>query len=49
MGMLDGWSSINYVDLKSENSTYASGPLTDQQLGVMMLLGSLGGFLGTNT
>lgn len=46
MGMLDGWSSINYVDLKKENSTYATGPLTDKQLGLMMLFASSGGLIG---
>lgn len=48
MGILDGWFLINYVDLKMENSSYATGPLTDEQLGRMMLFGSMGGLVGNN-
>lgn len=48
MGIIDGWSSINYVDLKKENSSYAAGPLTDEQLGRMMLFGSIGGLFGND-
>lgn len=49
MGIIDGWLSINYVDLKSENSTYATGPLTDEQLGRMSLFSAIGGLTGKLT
>lgn len=46
VGIIDGWSAINYVDLKNENSTYATGPLNDEQLGRMMLFSAIGGLFG---
>lgn len=44
----DGWSLINYVDLKNANITYATGPLTDEQLGRMSLFSAIGGLIGNN-
>lgn len=44
--MLDGWSSINFVDLQNENSTYSAGTLTTEQLGLMWLISSIGGLCG---
>lgn len=47
--IVDGWSSINFVDLQKENSTYSAGRLTTEQLGLMWLISSIGGLLGNNS
>lgn len=46
LGVMDGWMSINFVDLQKEDSTYSAGPLTVEQLGFMWLIASIGGLIG---
>lgn len=45
-GLSDGWISINLIELKSENTTLSTGPLTMEQLSLVISISNIGGIIG---
>lgn len=45
-GFSNFWTSINLIELKSENSTYPAGQLTEEQSTIVVSILNLGGLLG---
>lgn len=45
-GQCSGWATINYNDLQDKNSTFPTGPLTEDQLAFMISIVNGGGFIG---
>lgn len=45
-GLSNGWPTINFAELQSENSTFPMGPLTLDQLALFMSIHNVGCFLG---
>lgn len=45
-GFSNFWTSINLLELKSENSTYPAGQLTEEESTIVVAILNLGGLLG---
>ncbi|XP_055296383.1 facilitated trehalose transporter Tret1-like [Sitodiplosis mosellana] len=45
-GLISGWATINYNELQSENSTFATGPLNLEEASLVISILNVGGFLG---
>lgn len=45
-GFSNFWTSINLIELKSANSTYPTGQLTEEQSTIVVSILNLGGLLG---
>lgn len=45
-GFSNFWTSINLLELKSENSTYPTGQLTEEQSKMVVTILNLGGLFG---
>lgn len=45
-GLTSAWTTINFSELRSENSTFATGPLTLGECSVAVALLSFGGLIG---
>lgn len=46
VGMSGGWSTINFNEFQSENSTFPTGPLNLEEASLVVSLINLGGFVG---
>lgn len=42
----DGWITINYIELQSENVTLSTGPLKSEKLPLVISISSIGGIVG---
>lgn len=40
------WSTINLMELKSENSTFPTGPMTEEQSSIYVSISNIGGLTG---
>lgn len=45
-GLSNFWPTINLLELASENSTFATGPLTHHELSTIIAIGNVGSLLG---
>lgn len=46
VGTLDGWSTINFVDLQNDNSTFTMGPLTANEAALINSISHIGALVG---
>lgn len=46
VGFSTGWATINLLELKSENSSFPGGQLTEEQLALVISISNIGGFTG---
>lgn len=45
-GMSNFWATINLLELESENTTYPTGPLDEQESALVISIVNVGGLLG---
>lgn len=45
-GVSSGWSTINFIELQNENSTFSTGPLSLDEASLVVSLINIGGFVG---
>lgn len=45
-GLSNFWATINLLELTSENSTFPTGPLTQQEFSLIISIGNIGSLLG---